>query len=128
MSDSNDAAPSAELVIPDIPNGGNERGKAPEWASPEAKQEEKNWDSLDEVRRENDKMWLRLYGKVLLVVTVVFTAVFIAALLVWTWHYMAPSGGQWLDDKQLSKIQSVLFSGGMGAVVSNIIRNQMGKA
>ncbi|RRT96760.1 hypothetical protein [Stenotrophomonas sp. 278] len=111
-----------------IPITAEELRATPQWATTEAKAEDKNWDSLDHVRKENDTQWLRLYGKLLLVVTLVFTLVFLGSLLVWAWHYLAPRCWQWLEPGQLGKIQSVLFSGGMGAVVSNIIRTQISKA
>ncbi len=34
----------------------------------------------------------------------------------------------WLDSQQLGKIQSILFSGGMGAVISGIVRKQIEKS
>jgi len=98
------------------------------WADmPDAKKEEEKWDTLDDVKLKNDKRWLTVYGWVFLTITVVFTFVFVVALLVWVFHYLIPEGWHWLEDQQLSKIQSVLFSGGMGAVISGIIRTQLGK-
>lgn len=127
MADPTDDSPSA-VPSPGIPITAEELRATPQWATTEAKTEDKNWDSLDHVRKANDTQWLRLYGKLVLVVTLVFTLVFLGSLLVWAWHYLAPVCWHWLEPGQLSKIQSLLFSGGMGAVVSNIIRTQISKA
>jgi len=53
---------------------------------------------------------------------------FVAAFIIWGYHYCAPQSWTWLTAIQLDKIQSVIFSGGMGAVISGIIRNQLSKA
>ncbi|MDR2213075.1 MAG: hypothetical protein LBE21_05550 [Pseudomonadales bacterium] len=95
------------------------------WANDSAEEEDKSWGDLDAVRRTNDKRWLMVYGWVLVVLTITFTATFLCTLVVWAWHYLTP--WPWLTDAQLDKIQSVLFSGGMGAVISGIVRAQMEK-
>lgn len=102
----------------------------PDWADSDTKaqEEDKQWDELEETKRKNDKNWLALYGWVILIITLVFALTFLGALIAWTWHYLAPSCWHWLDPHQLSKIQSVLFSGGMGAIISGIIRSQLNKA
>lgn len=105
-----------------------EQAPSPKWATTDAKKEDKNWTDLDQVKRKNDKRWLTVYGWVLLVITIVFAAIFLVAFLSWAWHYLTPKCWQWLVDAQLSKIQSILFSGGMGAIISGIIRNQINKA
>lgn len=111
----------------EIPVSPEELLKPPSWATVAAEKEDAGWGALDDVKRTNDKRWLTVYGWVLLGITVVFAGVFLSALLVWVWHYLGPSSCLWLEDYQLSKIQSVLFSGGMGAIVSGIIREQLGK-
>lgn len=105
----------------------------PRWAGSTAKKEEQQWTVLDEIRQENDGRWLKVYGKILVALTVTFAVIFIAALLIWTWHHLAPTciGSwpmHWLDSQQLGKIQSILFSGGMGAVISGIVRKQIEKS
>lgn len=104
----------------------------PLWASGNAKKEELEWDELDQVKKNNDVLWLKDYGKILIYLTRTFAAIFIWALLVWTWHQIGPADfwgmkTQWLNQEQLSKIQSILFSGGMGAVISGIVRTQVNK-
>ena len=111
-----------------IPESPAELKKLPSWATIDARKEDKGWDDLEKVKLQNDKMWLTVYGKILLGITIVFAVAFMAALLAWVWHYLSPKGWHWLEDYQLSKIQSVLFSGGMGAIISNIIRTQIEKS
>lgn len=90
-----------------------------------AEAEEKNWPDLEKVLKENDVAWAKAYGKIVLVFTVVFSSIFVLSLAAWSAHYILPKCWLWLSDDQLSKIQSVLFSGGMGAIISSIIRKQM---
>jgi len=102
----------------------------PSWVNLNARsrQEDKKWDSLDDIRLSNDSRWLRVYGWLLLLLTVMFALAFLTAFLVWGLHYIGKPEWLWLKDHQLDKIQSVLFSGGMGAIVSGIIRSQLAKA
>ncbi|WP_303230507.1 hypothetical protein [Comamonas kerstersii] len=103
------------------------------WAYGKAEKEEREWSGLDKIKQENDGRWLKVYGWILVALTITFAVIFIAALLVWTWHHIAPAcighwRTHWLDSQQLGKIQSILFSGGMGAVISGIVRTQVNKA
>jgi len=101
---------------------------APRWAVNQARREVETWDVLDNIRLSNDSRWLRVYGWLMLVVTVVFTLAFLTAFVIWGWHHVAKQEWVWLEQVQLDKIQSVLFSGGMGAVISGIVRTQLSKA
>ena len=42
---------------------------------------------------------------------VVLTLIFVASIVSWTWHYLTPADWHWLTADQLSRIQSVIFSG-----------------
>jgi hypothetical protein len=101
----------------------------PPWAINElAKKEEKNWpdeDALRGIKRKNDILWHKVYGIAVVVVMVVLVAVFIASLAVWVIHYITP--WHFLSEEQLSKIQSVIFSGSLGAVVSTYMQKQLSK-
>jgi len=99
---------------------------APQWAKSAAETEDKKWDTLEDIRLSNDSRWLRAYGWIVLILTIFFSTAFSLAFLIWGLHYT--TSWTWLEDWQLDKIQSVLFSGGMGAIVSGIIRTQLGKA
>lgn len=110
-----------------------DQAATPQWASVDAKKEDREWGDLDKIRAENDGLWLRCYGKILVVITIVFACIFLAALIIWTWHQLGPRcifgySFHWLQPEQLSKIQSLLFSGGMGAVISGIVRTQIDKS
>jgi len=98
----------------------------PSWAdTSSAVAEEKNWNDLDTIRVANDGRWLRLYGWTIVGFTVTFALVFLASLIAWSSHYILPKAWLWLGDDQLSKIQSVLFSGGMGAIISAMVKRQL---
>ena len=112
---------------PEIPDPGPEA--APKWADRDmAVQEEKNWASLDKISNRNDSLWLSTYGLVVVVFTVSFATLFVLTLFIWSCHYLMPEEWAWLSADQLSKVQSVLFSGGMGAIVSSIVQKQLSKS
>ncbi|MEX1035964.1 MAG: hypothetical protein WDZ54_08410 [Sneathiella sp.] len=112
-----------ELPVPPPPED------LPGWSEDkQARLEEKNWDNEDKLRGQkvaNDIIWLKVYGLLIVVVTVVFTALFLASLVIWSVHYLTPYG--WLNPEQLSKIQSVIFSGSLGAIVSTVLQKQLQK-
>lgn len=112
----------------EIPRESDELKARPKWVTGDAKQEDRNWDTLEETKLNNDKRWLVIYGWVLVAITLAIGGIFVLSLLAWAWHYIGPSQCHWLGEPQLNKIQSALFSGGMGAVISGIIRTQIGKA
>lgn len=96
------------------------------WADQSmAEQEEKKWSKLDETLNNNDVNWAKTYGVVIIVFAVTFSAIFLGSLVVWSLHYMLPQSWTWLSPEQLSKVQSVLFSGGMGAVISSMLKKQI---
>lgn len=123
----NSSPPAPEF---EIPVGPQSPMPLPKWAEGDASavQEEKEWDALEQTRFNNDRRWLTHYGWIIVVLTWVFALAFIGALVVWVVHHLAPSTCVWLDEPRLSKIQAFLFSGGMGAVVSGMVRAQVGKA
>lgn len=100
--------------------------ESPAWASDiNALKEEKNWPDLDKLKAEN-KFWLvRVIGWIAPVAMVIFSLVFVAFFVSWSLHYLLPECWQWLKDEQLSKIQSVIFSGAIGAIVSSYVKKQI---
>jgi len=54
---------------------------------------------------------------------IVFTALFVAAVVVWAVHFLTPLC--WLSEEQLSKLQSIIFSGSLGAVVSTYLQKHL---
>ena len=101
----------------------------PLWARDnKAKLEEKFWDDeerLKGVKLKNDILWLRVYGWAVVVMMCFFMIIFMASLGVWVIHYITPLS--WLSPEQLSKIQSVIFSGSLGAIVSAYMQRQLSK-
>ena len=49
------------------------------------------------------------------------------ALVSWALHYLLNDSLHWLTPEQLSKIQSILFSGSVGGVVSLVLQKQLKK-
>jgi hypothetical protein len=58
---------------------------------------------------------------------VFFAILFVGSLGAWSIHYLLPVDWHWLSEVQLSKIQSILFSGGIGGVISLIAQKQLSK-
>ena len=108
-----------------------EQGEPPEWSKDSlARKEIKYWpdeERLSNQRNKNQLRWLKLYGFLVVVLTCLFTSMFVFGLVAWTWHYVTPASWAWLTENQLSKIQSVIFSGSLGAIVSAIVQRQLAK-
>lgn len=112
----------------DIPVDVEALQQVPKWAGLAARQEEQKWDDLEQTKLKNDKRWLSHYGWIVVLLTWVFALIFAFALSFWAWHFLMPECWTWLKPEQLNKIQSILFSSGMGAVVAGMVRSQLGKA
>lgn len=113
----------------DLPAPTETDANPPAWADlTMAKREEKSWpdeDALQGVKRHNDMLWHRTYGIVVVIMMILLVVIFAASLGVWVWHYITPWG--FLNPDQLSKIQSVIFSGSLGAIVSAYMQKQLSK-
>jgi hypothetical protein len=91
------------------------------WSDLDAKREERDWANeslLNGQKTANEVSLLWVYGKLLIVFMFFFVLLFLGSLASWTLHYLLPISYHWLTAEQLSKIQSVLFSGSIGGVVS----------
>jgi hypothetical protein len=102
--------------------------EAPRWADGLARKEERLWpdeEMLKGVKNRNDIWWHTAYGVVVIVLMVFVVLVFMASLGVWVWHQITPH--QFLTPDQLGKIQSVIFSGSLGAIVSGYLQKQLTK-
>ncbi|TFL16018.1 hypothetical protein [Jannaschia formosa] len=106
-------------------------GETPDWADDsKAKAETKYWGNdkkLKDAKTWADAAWARSYGFVVIILLVVFSVLFAGSLLAWSLHYLLPESWHWLSDEQLSKIQSVLFSGSLGGVLSFVAQKQISK-
>ena len=116
-----------EIQVPEPPI----EGDTPRWAADsKAVSEEKNWDDeglLKGQEIKNNLLWLKTYGWLVVGVTVFLTLMFTASLGIWAWHYLMPEAYCWLSVEQLSKIQSTIFSGSLGAIVTSILRKHIDK-
>ncbi len=95
-----------------------------------AKEEDKYWADEEKLRGQktkNDILWLKVYGFVVVMIMVIFAMLFLGSLTAWAFHYLTPICWHWLDDNQLSKIQSVIFSGSLGGIVSFVAQKQLSK-
>jgi hypothetical protein len=103
----------------------------PKWMDTSlAKAEDSNFDNEGRLRGQkerNDLLWLRIYGWVVVSMMIIFSLLFLTSLISWAWHYTMPLSLHWLTDDQLSKIQSVIFSGSLGGIVSIVAQKQLSK-
>lgn len=105
------------------------KANSPDWLTGgKGRDEDANWTELDKAKAKNDLFFLRLYGFITLSLTALFTILFAASLCVWACHYLLPEDWRWLPVPSLEKIQSVLFSGGLGAVISSMAQRQIAKS
>ena len=117
MSD-NQVPPPEQAELPGWFDQSRAKREAHEWTN-EAK--------LKGIQHNNDARWLTCYGYLLVIAMIFFTLLFLLSLGAWSWHYLAPFRWTWLTADQLSKIQSVVFSGSLGAIVASIMRKQLEK-
>ena len=113
----------------EIPSPPRSLGKKPSWLEDsKAKSEDELWNDEDALigqKRKNDMLWLKAYGFVVLIFTIIFAVLFLGSLTSWSLHYILPNCWHWLDEAQLSKIQSVIFSGALGGMVSFVAQKQL---
>jgi len=86
-----------------------------------ARAEEQNWTNEEVLTGQlarNKLLHLKAIGWVVFGFILLFSLIFCAGLLVWVAHYVTPTSMHWLTDEQLSKIQSVIFSGALGVLVT----------
>ncbi|VVT25172.1 hypothetical protein [Hoeflea sp. EC-HK425] len=101
----------------------------PKWADDgKANKEEENWPNESALKGQKAKnsMWaLKAVGVVTVLLIFFFVIVFVCSLSFWLFHQMAPTYWHWLNEAQLSKIQSVIFSGAIGAIVSGYVQKHI---
>lgn len=106
-------------------------GEPPRWADDKsAKQEARNWGNdrkLQDAKTWADVWWAKAYGIVAIFLLFVFAILFLGSLTSWAAHYILPECWHWLTGDQLSKIQSVIFSGSLGGVISIVAQKQLSK-
>ncbi len=101
--------------------------KSKEWDQDlDANAENSKWpdqESLQGTKDENTLKLLRHSGPIAVFFMWFFALVFVASISVWLFHFLTPWG--WLTDLQLSKIQTVVFSGSLGALVSAFVQKHI---
>lgn len=60
-----------------------------------------------------------------MVTAVLLSGALLAAAMVWFWHLLAPAYLRFLEEEQLSEIQTVLFSGLLAGIAQSYIRNRL---
>jgi hypothetical protein len=120
----NDETDQEEVPPPD-------ESAIPAWASDnKASKEVNNWGddaALKGQLNKNDLLHLKIYGFVVAGGMVIFSVLYIVSLCIWVFHYIMPERFGFLVPEQLQKIQSILFSGSLGAVVSSVMTKRMSK-
>ena len=100
------------------------------WSTTDAKREDRDWENeslLTGQETRNQFNLLKAYGYAIVVFLGFFVILFLGSLGSWTAHYLLPVSYHWLTAEQLSKIQSVLFSGSIGGVVSIVAQKHLRK-
>lgn len=109
------------------PKGPPPPPSVPTWANDRAAQKEVDrWGddaALQGLRRKNHGRLLWIWGWIVPGLMIVFSLLFAAAIVVWSVHYLTPL--EFLRPEQLSKVQSVIFSGALGAIVSNYFNKHL---
>ncbi len=74
-----------------------------------------------------------LYGWLLVIALGFIFSITVIVVFSVMWHYLVPAGGNgtsdwtWLEDSQLAKLQSMLFSGVLGAILPIIVKKVLDK-
>lgn len=69
---------------------------------------------------------IRHSGMVFIAAMYFFSGLFALSIGLWFWHFLAPAEWCWISDEHLGRIQSVVFSGGLGAVLSGLVQHYIG--
>lgn len=99
----------------------------PKWVDDEAaEQENESWLNYDELvgnQKKANEFWeIRIFGWAVRLFMAVFALLFLSSVIIWSLHLLTPVC--WLEPDQLSKIQSIIFSGSLGAIVSQYFRSR----
>ena len=106
--------------IPPPPRGSDKNQLG--WADDSlARKEEKLWPKEGSLRgqeRRNQLWFLKTLGFIIPCLMVIFFLIFASSLIAWAIHQLVPECWTWMSERQLSNVQSVIFSGTLGAIVS----------
>lgn len=90
------------------------RSEASRWPDQAALQGTKDVNTLNLLRHS---------GRLAVALMWVFAGAYVASMGVWLVHFLTPYG--WLAPEQLSKIQTVIFLGSLGAVVTVFVQKHI---
>lgn len=109
----------------EIPTPTREWEEEEPWVDDALAQFEEQTDPLDAQLREQDKRnrlrFKKATGRIIVWSVYLVWLLLTVGVSIWAWHFLTPYN--FLSPHQLEKLQSVIFSGSMGAVVSVLARN-----
>lgn len=123
----------------EVPSLPSDAGVIPQWADERAVEEVRKWPDETALRgqKTRNQLWaLQLAGYLVPGLMIALFVSFVAALGIWVWHFLTPEACvtvkdgppdcyHWLTADQLSRIQSVIFSGALGAIVSRLAQKHL---
>jgi hypothetical protein len=65
---------------------------------------------------------LTVFGWIVPYLMILFAVLFGVSVSTWALHFLLPTKWHWLNAEQLSKIQSIIFSGALGGIVASYIK------
>jgi hypothetical protein len=99
------------------------------WEDDSLAQFETERDPLDAQLMEQDKRnrlaFKKATGRIIVWAVYLLSALLAVGLFIWAWHFLAPTTWGFLKPPQLEKLQSTIFSGTIGAVISILAKNYL---
>ncbi len=92
-----------------------------------AQGEKKDWTNVDLITHQknaNTRNELKSIGKIVRFLMFLFCGLFVVFLCSWAWHFIMPECWHWLKSDKINKIQSIIFSGSLGAMASIYFRGK----
>ncbi len=92
-----------------------------------AKGEKKDWTNEEKIAHQKNKNTvkeLKSIGKIVRFLMFLFCGLFVVFLCSWAWHFIMPECWHWLKSDKINKIQSIIFSGSLGAMASIYFRGK----
>lgn len=100
-------------------------------SDPLAAWEEAKVSQLGRIQEAHDSNTLAVIGHagvIMIVFLWFFSALFVLSIGFWFWHFLMPPSLTWMTDAQLGKIQAVIFSGSMGAILTTLAQRYFGRS
>ncbi len=92
-----------------------------------AQNEDDNWTNVDLItqqKNDNTLNELKLMGWIVWILMLLLCCLFVGFLGTWAWHFLIPTYWHWLSPDQIEKIESIIFSGTLGAMASIYFRGK----